>query len=122
MFLMGAPSTEAQDIQIQRDEASRVLRTRLCGVCHIPPGNEKALRVFNLDQNNWFASLSDQQLLQFKWRIKVNGEEIKEQRGDPRKHAFTPAEIKLIAAFVDKELEWRSSIPPWLGQPVVPRR
>lgn len=109
------PIAQAQSIEIQRAEVRQVLRVRLCGVCHIPPGNESALSVFDLDKEDWFATVSDRRLSQFKWRIKVKGDEIKEQRGDPRKHTFTQAEIDLVTAYVDAELKHRNPIQRLLG-------
>ena len=112
---MTLPVAKAQDIEILRAEVRQVLRVRLCGVCHIPPGNENALKVFDLDKENWFAKISDKRLLQFKWRIKVKGDEIKEQRGNPKKHTFTPAEIHLVNDYVDAELKNRNTIQPLFG-------
>lgn len=114
-LLMTLPIANAQDIEILRAEARQVLRVRLCGVCHIPPGNENALKVFDLDKENWFATISDNRLLQFKWRIRVKGDEIKEQRGDPKKHTFMAAEIDLINEYVDAELKNRSPIQQLFG-------
>lgn len=109
-------TANAQDIERLRLEVRQVLRVRLCGVCHIPPGNENALKVFDLDKENWFAKISDRRLLQFSWRVTVKGDEIKEQRGDPTKHTFTPAEIDLVNEYIDAEIKNRSTIQHLLGK------
>lgn len=101
---------------LKREEARQIMRSRLCGVCHIPPGNDKALKIFNLDKINWAASMSDQQLSQIKWRIKVKGEEIKEQRGDPAKHQFSETEIGIMNNFVDAEIKFRNPLSSLLGR------
>ena len=45
--------------------------------------------------------MSDQLLEQIKWRIKLKAEEIKAQRGDPKKHQFTKVEIEILINYVD---------------------
>lgn len=86
-----------------REESRQIMRKRLCGVCHIPPGNSHALKIFNLDQMNWSSTMSNKQLAQIKWRINAKGNEIKEMKGDPKKHEFTKEEKKILNDFVEKE-------------------
>ncbi|MGE0525794.1 MAG: hypothetical protein AB7G93_17810 [Bdellovibrionales bacterium] len=91
-----------------REDSRQILRERLCGVCHIPPGVERALRVFNLNNESWTALMSDRQMAQIKWRIVVDEGQIREQRGDPKKHQFTQAEIDTLIDFVESELRHRN--------------
>lgn len=105
-----------QSIIVLREEARQIMRTRLCGVCHIPPGNDKALKIFDLDKSNWVATMSDRQLGQIKWRIKVKGEEIKEQTGDPAKHQFSDKEIGILIKYVDAEIKYRNPLQSLFGR------
>ncbi|MGE0631121.1 MAG: hypothetical protein AB7O96_01845 [Pseudobdellovibrionaceae bacterium] len=98
----------SQSIESLREESRQILRKRLCGVCHIPPGSEKALKIFDLDTLNWSSGMSEGRLEQVKWRIDVKGEEIKEQRGDPVKHEFTEKEKSLVKEYIDAELKQRN--------------
>ncbi len=66
--------------------------------------------MFDLDQENWASTMSDKQLSQIKWRIKVKDAEIKEMHGNPKKHQFTKYEIQLLQNYVDEELTERNSI------------
>ena len=118
-ILIGSFSADmvfAQTIIVQREEVRQIMRERLCGVCHIPPGNEQALKIFNLNKINWSETMSDQQLEQIKWRIKLNIEEIKAQRGDPRKHQFMKEEIEILIKYVDAEIKIRNHLQTLLGQ------
>lgn len=108
--ILGIEDLNAQTIQNMREQSRQVMRTRLCGVCHIPPGNEKALKIFDLNNENWSATMTEGQLLQIKWRIKVKGKEVKAMRGDPKKHQFTKKEIKLLSDYVDAEISDRKTL------------
>jgi cytochrome c553 len=101
---------QSSELELQRENVRQVLRTRACGVCHIPPGNEKALKIYNLDNANWSKMLSNKQLEQFKWRILVKGDEIKEIHGDPKKHQFTELEIQTVTKYIDTEIKNRDPI------------
>ena len=100
----------AQSIQVLREESRQIMRTRLCGVCHIPPGNSKALKIFDLNKENWASTMSESQLLQIRWRIKVKGAEVLEMHGDPKKHEFTAIEMDLLNAYVDAEIKERNPV------------
>jgi hypothetical protein len=108
-------AASAQPIEAVREESRQIMRTRLCGVCHIPPGRPQALRIFNLDQINWTAGMTERQLEQIKWRIKITEREIKEQRGDPKKHQFAKKEIEKLEALVDAEIKERNPFRALLG-------
>jgi hypothetical protein len=110
VFFSVAGRTQTNELELQRENIRQVLRIRSCGVCHIPPGNEKALEIYNLDNANWYTKLSNKQLDQFKWRILIKGDEIKEMHGDPKKHQFTKLEIQAVAKYIDAEIKNRDTI------------
>ena len=105
----------AQTIIESRSQSRSIMRERLCGVCHIPPGVKSALKIFDLNNINWSKTMSNDQLRQIKWRVKVKGEELIEQRGDPKKHTFTQTEIDILSDFVDLELKNRDPMRLLLG-------
>jgi mono/diheme cytochrome c family protein len=109
-FFNSSGWAQTSEFEIQRENTRQILRTRSCGVCHIPPGNEKALKIFNLDNVNWYATLSDKQLNQFRWRILIKGDEIKEMHGNPKKHQFTESEIQAVTEYVDAEIKHRDPL------------
>lgn len=108
VFLLIPILAQAQSIDLLREETRQILRVRLCGVCHIPPGHPTALKIFNLDNVNWSEEMSENRLAQVKWRIDVKGDEIKAQRGDPKKHQFTNQEMDLVKKYIDAELKARN--------------
>ncbi len=114
VFFNSTSWAQINELEIQREDVRQVLRTRACGVCHIPLGNEKALKIYNLDNANWYMTLSDKQLEQFKWRILVKGDEIKEMHGNPKKHQFTEFEIQAVTKYVDTEIKSRDPIKNFL--------
>ena len=106
-----------QNIEYYRDSTRQILRSRLCGVCHIPPGDVKALKIFDLDNSDWSRLMTNDQLAQIKWRIVVKGAEIVEMHGQPSIHQLTDSEIKQVIEFVDRELELRKGGLQKMGAP-----
>lgn len=86
-----------------RAEARSILRKSDCGRCHIPPGNSKALKIYDLDQVNWDAEMSDHQVRQIKWRIDATNEDLA-KKGGKRQYLLSKSEVELLHDFVDREI------------------
>jgi len=105
--VLGIDNEDKVNIVSLRNEARRLLRKAVCANCHIPPGNPAALKIYDLDKENWHESLSNRQLLQFKWRLPVDYERFIEQKGDPKTQLLDSREIKFLKDYVDLEVNHR---------------
>jgi hypothetical protein len=100
---------ENHDVNWYRQEARAVMRRADCGRCHIPSGNAKALKIYNLDETNWTDPMSDGQVGQIKWRIDWTNEDL-ERKGGVQKFLLGKADVKTLHDFVDRELAYRKSM------------
>jgi len=113
-FLSGVCGA-VESLEMLRVESRQILRTRLCGNCHIPPGNSRALKIYNLDRENWAFSMSERQLEQIPGRADLQDEEIVEMGGDPHRHKFTKRELEILNRYVRAEIKDRNPAATLFG-------
>jgi hypothetical protein len=106
-FSAFALSNGDRPIDWYRAEARAILRRAECGRCHIPPGNDKALKIYDLNQENWADRMSDGQVGQIKWRIDWSNEDL--EKSGKKKFLLSKKEIKFLHDFVDKEIAYRKA-------------
>ncbi len=89
---------------------------RHCFNCHSPEGKrplDRAMKVYNLDQNQWFNAMSDRQLIEFKRRIldKMSPEELIEMGGDPKEKPLNDKQKVIVSRFIELEVSNRKENP-----------
>ena len=87
-----------------------------CFNCHSIEGKhpiERAMKVYNLDKENWFSSMSDRQLVDFRRRIfdKPTPAELKEMGGMANEQPLNQKQRVFVSRFVDLEIENRRTNP-----------
>ena len=99
-----------------RNQTKTILTQRHCFNCHSPNGNhplEKAMKVYNLERNQWFNTMTDRQLVEFKKRIldKMSPDELKEMGGDSNEKPLDSKLKIIVSRFVDLEISNRRENP-----------
>jgi hypothetical protein len=99
-----------------REQTKAILNQRHCFNCHSPEGKrplERAMKIYNLASNQWFNTMTDRQLLEFKGRIldKMSPEELKEMGGDPKEKPLDNKQIAIVSRFIQREISNRKENP-----------
>ena len=108
----GAP----EHLQNLREKIRQLVNTRHCVNCHtpnLPTAMPGALHVYDLSKANWFATMSDRQLNDFKRRMKdtLSPAELKETLGNSNEKPLLASQKKIVDDFVVEELAYRKSAP-----------
>lgn len=71
------------------------------------------MKIYNLDKENWYSSMSERQLVDFRRRIfdKPTPAELKEMGGLPNEQPLDKKQKELVSRFIDLEIENRRTNP-----------
>lgn len=99
-----------------RQQTKNLLMQKHCFNCHSIEGKrsiERAMKVYNLDKENWYSSMSERQLVDFRRRIfdKPTPAELKEMGGLPNEQPLDKKQKELVSRFIDLEIENRRTNP-----------
>ena len=112
-FVLSAFASSAYPVSADlvelRHQTKRIVESRHCYNCHSPEAHNPlpgAMKIYNLGKEDWFSTMSDRQLKEFRRRMLtyLNPEELKEMGGNPKEKPMAKSQEKIISNWVDAEL------------------